>query len=316
MKKMGNEVHVEGYLYEQALEKKVSQKGVEYIKGKISIATDEEMTNIVEVNFTYVTAIFAKSQKPNKTYELLDNIFNSGTTKTYMGGGKDNALKLRVDSSLKLNEWFDKNSGDLISQMRIEGGFVHTAATLNPDEKKRNTFKNDMLISAIFPKDADEEKNIPAHAVLKGVIFDDFTQAILPASFTLYNPMAIEYFSKLEPSSSKPVFTKIWGNITSQESKTLVETESAFGEKLIEEKFNTKKEYVITGALSDTYEWDSPDTILASDVLKAQNDREMYLAEMKKSQEEREKAKAAGSTPNMSAATSASTAAAPGAFKF
>ena len=294
-----NEVHVEGYLYEHTLEKKVSKKNVEYIRGKIAIATDEEITNIVDVYYTYVTPIFSKSQKPNKTYELLENIRNSGTSKTYMGAGKENAIKLRVDTNLTLNEWYDKGTGDLVSVMRAEGGFVHNTPTLNPDEKKRNTFKVDMLISGVFPKEADEEKNIAAHAVIKGAIFNDFTKALLPTSFVVYNPMAITYFTNLEPSASKPVFTKLWGNITSQETKTCVETENAFGEKLIEEKTTTKKEYVITGAQSDIYEWDCEDTILAAEVVKAQSDREMYLAEMKKDQEEREAAKVTQSAPSI-----------------
>lgn len=53
MKKvMTNNAHIEGYLYEHSLEKKVSgaqskNPGTEFINGTISIATDDEMLNIV-----------------------------------------------------------------------------------------------------------------------------------------------------------------------------------------------------------------------------------------------------------------------------
>ena len=55
MKNMKNEFHIEGYLYEHTLEKKVSgpksaNPGTEYITGEIKIATDDELTNIVPVH--------------------------------------------------------------------------------------------------------------------------------------------------------------------------------------------------------------------------------------------------------------------------
>ena len=51
-KKLINECHIEGYLYEHALENKVSgdtskNPGTPFISGTVSIATDNEMTNIV-----------------------------------------------------------------------------------------------------------------------------------------------------------------------------------------------------------------------------------------------------------------------------
>ena len=61
MMKLKNETHIEGYLYEHALEKKQTgpnskNPGTDFIAGTISIATDEACLNIVPVHFTYVTA--------------------------------------------------------------------------------------------------------------------------------------------------------------------------------------------------------------------------------------------------------------------
>ena len=51
-KKLANSTHIEGYLYEHKLEKRVTgpnskNPGTEYISGTISIATDDDMLNIV-----------------------------------------------------------------------------------------------------------------------------------------------------------------------------------------------------------------------------------------------------------------------------
>ena len=83
-KTMINQTHIEGVLYEHNLEAKVSGEasknpGTPFIAGTISIATDDAMTNIVPIHFSYVTATFG-SGKPNDTYTTLSNIVN-GTAK-------------------------------------------------------------------------------------------------------------------------------------------------------------------------------------------------------------------------------------------
>lgn len=301
-----NEINAEGYLYEHKLEKKVSKAGVEYIGGTISLATDEECANIVMFHFTYVTPTYSKSGAANPNYRILENIINSGANQTVMGAGKDNALKLKINSTIGLNEFYDRED-KLVSQMRNDGGFVNTVSAVSP----KSLFKTDMLISGVFRKDADEEKGIPEHAVIKGAIFNSYTKALLPVSYTLYNLAAIDYFEKLEPSNAKPVFTKVWGNIVSKEFVTVTETASAFGETLVEERRSTKKEYMITGAMGEPYAWDSEDTILASEVKEAMANRELHLAEIKKRQEEY-KNSAATAAPK----TTTSTVAAPGGFAF
>lgn len=280
-----NEVRAEGYLYEHKLEKKVSKANVEYIGGTISLATDEECTNIVMFHFVYVTPTYSKSGATNPNYKILENIIASGTTQTVMGAGKEKALKIRLNSTIGLNEFYDRND-ELVSQMRNDGGFINVISSLNEKEDKRNLFKTDILITNIFRKEANEEKNIEEHAVVKGAIFNSFTKALLPVSFVVYNPEAITYFENLEPSTSKPVFTKVWGNIVSREIISIKETESAFGGKLVEESKSTKKEYMITGAQGDIYDWDSEETLLASELKEFMSARELHLAEIKKKAEE------------------------------
>ena len=176
-KTMINQTHIEGILYEHDLQAKVSgdnskNPGTAFITGTISIATDDAMTNIVPVHFTYVTATFG-SGKPNDTYTTLNNIVN-GTFGSYMKDGADKAVKLRIDSALGLNEFYTDRNGkeELVSAKRNEGGFVHKVDALDEDEKVRNTFKADMIINCVTHVDADEERNLPEKCIVKGAIFD------------------------------------------------------------------------------------------------------------------------------------------------
>ena len=103
MKKMINTTHIEGVLYDSSLDVRVTgpnskAPGTEYITGSIDIATDDAMTNIVTVHYTYVTA------KDNARYSSLMNIVN-GVYGTVMSVGPEKATKLRVDSAIALNEF-------------------------------------------------------------------------------------------------------------------------------------------------------------------------------------------------------------------
>lgn len=291
MMKLKNECHIEGYLYEHALEKKVSGEksknpGTEFISGTISIATDEDILNIVPVHFTYVTALTA-SGKPNATFATLSNIVD-GTYDTVMNGGKDNAAKIRVDSAIGLNEFYSDRNGqeELVSTKRNEGGFVHLVTDgLVDDVKNRNTFKCDMLITNVRHIDADEEKNLPEKAIVRGAIFD-FRKSLLPVEFTAVNPGAINYFEGLDASNSNPVFTQIWGR---QVSETIVRTiteESAFGDPHVREVKSNRKDWVITGARPEPYEWDDESTLTAAEVNEAGKERELMLAALKQRQDE------------------------------
>ena len=307
-KTLVNEIAVEGYLYEHKLEKKVSKAGVEYIGGTISVATDDACSNIVMFYFTYVTPTYSKSGANNPNYRVLSNIIEANNT--VMNKGVDGALKVRMNSKIGLNEFYDKED-KLVSQMRNTDGFINVINSLNEDATKRNLFKTDMLINGVYRKEADPEKNIAEHAVIKGAIFDSYTKALLPVSFVIYNAGGIDYFEKIKESTPNPVFTKVWGSIVSTEIVNITETEGAFGDKLVEERRSTRKEYVITNALGTPYDWDSEDTILASELKEAMANRELHLAEIKKRAEEYK-----NNNTNAAATTTANATVAAGDFKF
>lgn len=310
MKNMINKTHIEGYIYEHDLKIKVTGEnskapGTTFITGTISVATDDACVNIVPVHFTYVTAV-TSSGKQNATYTTLNNIVE-GIVGTIMKDGKDKAGKIRIDSAIGLNEFYSNRNGaeELVSVKRNEGGFAHIVDTLIDDEKARNTFECDMVITGVTRIEADPEKNIPEKVTVKGAIFD-FRKALLPVEFTATNPNAMNYFEDLGASRKEPVFTKLWGR---QLSETIVKTtteKSAFGEDMVRETKSTRKDFVITGAAQDPYEWDTEGILTIVELNEAISARDTYLATVKQRQDEYNATKGA-------AKASATTA---GAFNF
>lgn len=293
MKKvMTNKVHVEGYLFEHKLTEKVSgpnskNPGTEFINGTISIATDDEMLNVIDVHFSYVTAT-TKNGGANTTYNVLKAIID-GKIGSVMEHGKENAGKLRIDTAIDLNEWYDaKNDNQLVSLKRNEGGFVHQTSEL-ADESQRATFDVDMVITGVKRIEADPEKETPEKVNVKGYIFD-FRKAVLPVEFSVYEPhapsVALDYFESLGATGKSPVFTRVQGK---QISRTVIkkkEEESAFGGTIIKETRTSERDFVINWAAVEPYEWDTEESILASELAEALAQREIHLANEKKRQDE------------------------------
>ena len=311
MKKMVNNTHIEGALYQHDLTiKKTGENsknpGTEFISGNIDIATDDAGINIVPVHFTYVTATTAKGSA-NATFNVLKNIID-GVYKTVMTDGADNATLLRIDSAIGLNEFYTDRTGkeELVSVKRNEGGFVHVTPTIADDEKTRNTFECDIIISNVIHVEGDEEKGTTDKATVKGVIFN-FRNDLMPVEFSVTNPKAMAYFEDLGASNSNPIFTKIKGRQISESIVRRVEEESAFGEPSIKEYKSTKKDFVITWAMAEPYVWDDDSTITARELTEALAAREIALAEMKRRSDEYKASQ--GKAP-------ANAAPAPGAFNF
>ena len=312
MKKFVNATHIAGSLYNHDLALKVSGEnsknpGTEFITGNIEIATDDAGINIVPVHFTYVTAVTG-SGKANTTFTVLKNIID-GVYKTVMADGADNASKFRIDSAIGLNEFYSDRNGteDLISVKRNEGGFVHAVAAIDEDEKIRNTFDCDIVITGVRHIDADDEKGTTEKAIVKGAIFN-FRGDLLPVEFSVINPKAIAYFEDLGAATNNPIVTRIKGSQISESIVRRVEEESAFGEPSIKEYKSTRKDFVITWAKAEPYEWDDEAVITAMELKEAMGNREVTLAEMKKRNDDYKASRNGGAAP--------SSAPANGAFNF
>ena len=294
MRKTLNKERIEGLVYEHDLKIKKVQNtdsknfGKDFISGTLDIATDDACENIVQVHFTYVTEVTAKGKK-NDTYTALKNIIDNG--KTIISDGASAATMVRIDTSIGVNDFYsdnaktDKNPDGLVSAKRNEGGFVHIITKMN-EEPSRNTFEVDMLINNTRFVEANDETGAEEYLILKGVIFD-FKGAILPVEFSVRSGGGIKYFEGLDINKDNMVFTKVWGKIVSHQSKVTRTEQSAFGEDKVVEYTKTQKEWVVVGAANEPYELgDSQNGITVDELKKAVEDRNVYLADVKKRQEE------------------------------
>ena len=295
-----NETHIEGILYDQKLVLKTAGEnsknpGMQFISGTIDIATDDELTNIVQVHFTYETPTFAKSGQANSRYNTLFDIMN-GVTKVYMRDGQ--GATIRVDSALALNEFYSNRSGqeELVSVKRNEGGFIHVNSALNSDPDKRNTFRCDILITNVRRVEANDERKIDEHVVVKGYVFD-FRKTPMPMEFNAYTTGAMDYFEALEASEKNPVFTRIWGNQITQTTASTITEESAFGETFVREVASNRKDFVITGAAKEPYVWDDESTMTAAQLKEGLANRELNLANMKQRSAEYQASRTTNTAP-------------------
>lgn len=318
MRKTVNKETISGRVYDHTLAIKTVQNtdsanfGKEYIGGTIDVATDDAGLNIIQVNFPYVTAV-TKTGNKNSTFSALKTIIDKGNT--ILTSGPDNAIMVKIDTSLALNDFYSERNGEevLVSAKRNQGGFVTIVNSL-ADEDTRNTFECDMLINGTQYIEADPEKNIAEdYLIVKGAVFD-FRNAILPVDFIVKSKGGIKYFESLEASPQNLTFTKVWGKINSETIVRKVEEESAFGEPAVKEYTRNVREWVITGTSKPdaVYEiGNSENGITAEDIKKAMADREVYLADVKKRADDYKATKAAANPTNIAAAPAAA-----GGFNF
>lgn len=318
MKKIYNKETIAGRVYEHNLAIKKVQNtdsenyGKDFIGGTLDIATDEDCLNVITVEFTYVTP-FTKSGTANSTYNALKKIIEDG--KTVLIDGKDAATLVSISTAIGLKDFYTNKSGkeELVSAKKNDGGFVTIIDKLPREDNKRNSFEIDMLINGTKYVEADPEKNIENdYLIVKGAAFN-FRNAILPVEFVVKDPMGMKYFESLDASPSNLIFTKVYGVINSETIVRRIEEESAFGEPVVKEYTRSIKEWVITNAAKEPYPTDDAEAgITLEEVKKAMEDRNVYLAEVKRRQEEYQATKASA-VANTSAI---GTTAASGAFNF
>lgn len=293
MRKTINTTHIEGWLYQHALSLKVTGEksknpGTQFINGTIDVATNDAMTNIVTIHFSYVTPTYARSGSPNATFNALQNIIN-GVTCNVIEHGADRAAKIRIDSQVGLNEFWstrNKPEGEVVSQIRNEGGFIHVVQTVAAAEGLRDIFKTDMIVTGVRRIEADPTRGREEKVEIKGYVFD-FRNALLPVTYYAYGG-GMDHFEALEASVNNPVFLCVNGHQVSKTVTTVRESEnSGWGETFAQEVTSTQREFVVTGADSP-YEWDTEESITAQEYKEALQNREMAIAEIKTRQEEYE----------------------------
>ena len=314
MRKPLNSEHIEGRVYEHNLTVKTVQNkesanyGKEFISGTLDVATDEEGLNVLSVHFTYVTETTSKGQK-NATYTNLKKIIDGG--KTWISAGKDEAIKVKIDTALALKDFYAQDDS-LVSVKMNEGGFVTIVNELS-DVSERNTFQVDMIITSVTKTEIDEERNIKEpYVTLRGAIFN-FKNDLLPLDFVVKNEAGMKYFENLDVSNSEPIYTKVWGKINCATVKIERSEESAFGEAAVKTYEKKTKEWIVTGTAKIPYEFGDEKILTAEELTKAIQNREIYLADKKKANDEWKAQKASASSVTNSTVTNS---VAKGNFKF
>lgn len=309
MRKNENSMNIEGKIYQFNLEEKVTGEksknpGTHYLSGTIDVAVDSSLTNIIQAHYTYVVPTYS-SGKPNNTYTAIKKIMDSG--KTVLTDGYEAATEVRLNPSYQTNDFFPQGQDTPVCQPRNDGGFV---TLVTPDKARpegdagRNKFTFDIVISNVaekVPEEGDE------YVTIDGIVFNYNNSAIYPITLTARNKDAMGYFLNLGASKSNPVYTKVWGKIVNIFTTTEKTIESAFGEAQVETVTHRSREYVITGANPVPYEFDTPDTITADELKEALQNRETYLAGVKKSAEEWRAANQGGGNGASPAAQAANT---------
>lgn len=285
MRKNINTVKIEGYVYDSSkltLKETGPQSknpGTPFISGELDVAVDEDGLNVISVHFTYMTEHYMRSGKVNSNYSVLSDIINNPQS-TWLAAGKENALKVRVTGALALNDFISKD-GEAVAAKRVEGSFISVIPTLC-EERERNTFQLDMVMTNARRVEADPERNIDNdYVVLKGAAFN-FRNDLLPVELTVRNSEGMEYFENLDLSNSEPCYTKVWGRVVSQTIKTVRSEESAFGDSAVRTIERRNREWVVTGTAKYPYDFGDEDVLTEKELIEAMQNREVYLADVKK----------------------------------
>lgn len=254
--------------------------GQEYISGVISIATDDEALNVVQVHFSFVTPEWGKSGKKNQNYDFLLNLIEcqeNGTLKTFEKCGVD-AEKITVKGALSLNEFVDKED-NFVAVKQIRGTFI---GKMSPRDTMGATFELEALISNATIREVEDGED---YMNVNGYAFN-FRNELLPIGLTVRIPAGISFFENAEISSKKPFLGKITGAIVSN-IITVTKDESevdGFGEAKPTTR-SIRAWDVLTARA--TMEFDDEEYLTRAELKQLLADRADHEAEIKKQAEER-----------------------------
>ena len=283
--------------------------GTEYIAGTVQVAVDEAGLNVIPVHYTYVTAT-TKSGATNNTFVALKSLIDNG--KTWLKDGKDAATMVKLEPSFDLNDFYVNENGEdrLVSSIVHEGGFASIVNTLPESESDRSHFRCDMVITNVSRVEADEEKGIDEHVALRGAVFN-FRKELLPLTFIVKNPNGMNYFENLDVDGSSPVYTWVEGTINCNTITNAIKEETAFGGESVRTFEKKTKEWLVTRAAQNCYEFGEENILTPEELTTAMQNRQIKLAEEKKRSEEYRAQK-----NNPVAAPAAAPTAKAGGFKF
>lgn len=270
IKEVTNECNISGKLYGFGRFglKKDEKDGK--IRGSITVLTDAETQNVVEINFLPQSPTY-KSGKVNNNYSVLEQIIEE--EKTVEKVGEKDAISVRVSCSLSTNPYYTKQNDEYVlsEPMQIKGNFIHIDAKAKPSA----VFNVDCLIQNIIPEvnfNGEETSN----RILNVKVFDDYRKFFFPLRFKMEMPEGIAFIEREYVDGES--YVTLSGEII---NRTVEQVNSGsenmgFGERAQVNKPRTIREYLITGGTS-------PRELLMDEeeMAQANQARETFLAEAK-----------------------------------
>lgn len=285
MKKMINRSTISGYLFDHSLVVKTVERqdsenyGMSFIRGRLNLVVDEKGLNVVTIEYDWVPEIWKKKNSKNVNFDELKKIIDSGVTWTQ--AGKD-ATKIQCERvKLDVNDFVNKE-GELISAQRLSGGWVSIVQEFGPS---RNDIEVDMLMTQATRVEANPDRETEEYMRLKGCTFDDFNERIYPCEFIVKGE-GMDFFESLEISAKNPYFTKVFATMNNITTRIEKVEESAFGPDIVTSYDKKTKEWLLVKVPKVPYDYGDENVLTKEDVNKAIEDRELYLAGVRKNNED------------------------------
>ena len=209
--RMKNDVRLSGYLFSHSLSQLKSKKGDNYIRGRMDVALDSDFTRVVPVQWMVMES------RANE-YKTLSRVIESGVTASDGNfASKNEITRVRINGNIDVNDYINRNSGQLMSYQQIRGGFIHII-TDPISEDNECTFAADVYLKSAAPAD-EENANSPLQ--LKGYAFD-FRKYLVPVTFTTVSDDGKKFFESQDIDEENPFFSTVYGNV---EPSTVVTTQ-------------------------------------------------------------------------------------------
>lgn len=248
-----NDINITGYVFSMNFRTGVSKAtskwhaNESYISGNLHVATDDQATNVVPVNFFVYEKRNSKDGGvvPNETYQTLKQLMDMPTFET----AGTSAPKVRISGSIDTNDFYSARTTSMVSAQRVNGRFIHIANT------GINVSPAAFDVKAVITTTVDrEEEGRDPFLDVRGYVFNYNGTRVFPVRFECRDQAGIDFLTGLDASTSSPVVVNLWGEIqTTMVVKPSKEEEvavSGFGVRptISGNQVSTLRSWVITGA--------------------------------------------------------------------
>lgn len=288
-----NDVTFTGYVFSMNFRTGVSRTTSKwhpneaYISGNLHVATDDNATNVVPINFF----VYEKRNNrdggavPNETYQTLKQLMDMPTFET----AGTSAPKVRISGSVDTNDFYSTRTSSMVSAQRVSGRFVHIA-TPGLNVTPAGFDVNTIVTSTV---EREEEGRDPFLDV-RGYVFNYNGSRIFPVRFECRDQGGIDFLLGLDASSSNPVAVNLWGEIQTtlivKQNEAEEAAVSGFGVRptISGNQVSTLRSWVITGAdTSGLSEFGTTDVFSSVGLKKLIDERNVRLEQLKQSGIER-----------------------------